>query len=140
MKKINYLLFTFLFLGILSSCRDDLPQQNVRPAYNYYQEIVNPPDDFIIAFDNTSVGQKVARVTFDSVGVWVIDRIGDARQSIVLKNNTNSYPINLIDSIGLTSDSEYQVVVNSVLYGESRNLYVGFKRLNMDYSAFEPKF
>ncbi len=82
MKKINYLLFAFLFLGILSSCRDDLPQENVRPAYNYYQEIVKPPDDFIIAFDNTSVGQKVAYVTFDSVGVWLIDRIGDARVEV----------------------------------------------------------
>lgn len=140
MKTGKYLIIIFLALG-LCSCEKDTAKSDERPAFSYTEEIIHPPDEFLVIFDNLSVGQKTATVTFDSIGVWQVERIGDSRQSISLKNTAEVvYSINVVDSLGLAANSKYQIIVNGMLYGENRNLYVGFKRINLDYRVFEPKF
>lgn len=139
MKRVVFLVISSVLIAFVS-CNTEKVEGDDRPAYVYTQDIVNPPDDFLILFNNLSVGQKVAKVTFSDSLVWQIERIGDGRQTVSMKNDTGYYYVNLTDTVGLAGGFTYEINVNSFLYGESNTVFVGFRRTNKDYLTFEPKF
>lgn len=125
---------------MLPSCKPEPIEGEDRFTYVYTQEITNPPDDFVILFNNQSVGQKQTRITFSENAVWMVERIGDGRQSVSVTNDTGYLNIGFYDSIGFSGNYTYVVTVTNFLYGEAGNVFLGFKKLDLEYSGFEPKF
>ncbi len=138
--KNTFFSAAMLLVLLLYSCRRDEIEVVNRPTFVYNQAIVNPPDDFMILFNNLSVGQKFASLTFADSAVWKIDRIGDTRQTVTFKNDTGLYYVNLADSLAMAGKYRYEVIVTSSQYGETSNLFIGFKKIDRDYDTFEPKF
>jgi len=140
MSKRFVFLVISIFLFAFVACNPEPIEGDDRPAFVYTQDIVNPPDDFLILFNNLVVGQKIAKVTFADSAVWQVERIGDGRQTVSIKNDTGYYYVNLIDTVGLAGSKLYEINVNSFLYGEANTVFVGFRRVNSDYHTFIPKF
>ncbi|MBW7847732.1 MAG: hypothetical protein H3C41_06565 [Bacteroidales bacterium] len=131
---------TLLLIILFVACKPETPDYEKRFTYSYMEEIANPPDDFLILFNNQPVGQKIAKITFNSDAVWHLERIGDLRGTVTIKKNLNYHNLNMSDTLGLYGGFQYEVVLSNVPYGESQDVYVGFKKLNSDFGSFEPKF
>ncbi|GAB1418538.1 hypothetical protein MASR2M12_13030 [Bacteroidales bacterium] len=129
-----------MLVMLLAACKPETTDFEKRFTYSYMQEIANPPDDFLVLFNNQPVGQKIARITFNSDAVWYLERIGDLRGTVTFKKNQDYYSMDMTDSLGLYGGFQYEVVLSNVPYGESQDVYVGFKKLNKDFASFEPKF
>lgn len=143
MKKIFLILslgLGMLVMASLPSCKPDPVEGEERLTYVYTQQISDPPDDFMILFNTLSVGQKVAKMTTGDSAVWLIERISDGRQTVSIKNDTGFYNLNFQDTVGLFGNTYYEIVVTTFPYGESKDVYVGFRKLPLDFSAFNPKF
>ncbi len=137
---VFYRVMGFMLLLLLAACKQEPVEPLNRTTFSYMQDIVNPPDDFLILFNNQPVGQKIARLTFTDNAVWYLERIGDLRGTVSIKKDTVFRNIDLTDSLGLYAGLQYEVVLNNVPYGESQDVYVGFKKLNKDFATFQPKF
>jgi hypothetical protein len=111
-------------------------------TYSYQSAIINPPDTFMIVYNFSAYGDKTASVEFDTAGVWRIERTSERRLSVSIKNEASqSFIINIADTIGLNGNSNYKVIVrNTNSQIEYNNFYLLFTKLGIPYETFEPKF
>lgn len=140
MKNTAIIIFCAVLLVSISACVKRPPDEPARTILSYSEPIVNPPDDFLILFNNLSIGQKYTEITFSANEVWEVEKLGDGRYSLLISNFIENFPIQSIDSIGFEGGKKYQIVVNNVYYSESSVFFVGMKKLDLSYDDFEPKF
>jgi len=109
-------------------------------VFSYTDPIVNPPDEFMVVFNTSWVGDRVATVKFDSNAVWMIEKLGDGRINLFMSNDSLNLPVTYADTLGLRSGKVYRIIVNNVYTSEFNNFFVGFEKLDIAYEGFEPKF
>lgn len=136
-KTIIKLLFIALIWG---SCAKPIGPSEDRPIFVYTDPIENPPDNFLILFNIMSVGQRFAEVTFADSSVWLIEKLGSPRYDLSISNLTDERTISSIDTLGLQANKKYRVIVHNVYNTEYMTFFVGFKKLDLDYSTFHRKF
>jgi len=110
------------------------------PIFSYAIPIESPPDEFMVVFNTSSVGDRVATIEFDTAAVWFIEKLGDGRINLFLANDTANIAIPGSDTLGLQSGFVYKIVVNNIYTSEFNNFFVGFTKIDTAYADFEPKF
>lgn len=139
MKKRFLVLLVFLLTGAYSCVKNNGSEPQV-PIFSYTSQIDNPPDAFMVVFNTSWVGDRVAVVKFDTSAVWMIEKLGDGRINLFLKRDTDIMSIANVDTLGLEAGSEYKIIVNNLYTSEFNNFFVAFTKQEKDYESFEPKF
>ncbi len=139
MKSVVSFLALIMLL-FLSSCVKNRPEGEDVKVFSYTDPIVNPPDEFMVVFNTSWVGDRVATVKFDSNAVWMIEKLGDGRINLFMSNDSLNLPVTYADTLGLRSGKVYRIIVNNVYTSEFNNFFVGFEKLDIAYEGFEPKF
>ena len=142
MKYIFMYLSIALLLAIAvlnTNCNTNNPDPEY-PTYSYVDPVINPPDIFQVVYNISTVGDKVAYITFIEDAVWVIEKLGDSRINYWTYNGTESIEIVISDTLGLEAGHTYVFVANNNNYLEYTNLFTQFNKLAIDYESFEPKF
>ena len=140
-KMKSVLSFVILLMVMLfASCIKDTPPDDDVPVYSYTEPVVNPPDEFMIVFNTSWVGDRISTVEFDTNSVWLIEKLGDGRISLFISNDSENLPITHADTLGLQGGKEYTIIVNNVYTSEFNNFFVGFEKLDIAYESYEPKF
>ena len=127
-------------LLLLVSCAKNIQNGDDVPVFSYTEPVVNPPDEFRMVFNTSWVGDRFGTVQFDTTAVWVIEKLGDGRISLFFSNDDDNLPVTQSDTLGLSGDRVYTVIVNNIYTSEFNNFFVGFKKLDLAYEDFEPKF
>lgn len=141
MKTTVYPVFLLIALVIFAvGCEKNNGNGDDRPVFSYAEPIVNPPDDFLVVFNITIVGDRFASISFAQDNVWEIEKLGDGRISLFMSNDSINHPITLMDTLGLKAGMNYKIIVSNIYTSEFNNFFVGFTKLDLDYETFEPKF
>jgi hypothetical protein len=142
MKTLRQIALGILVIGLTqaNSCyksNGDVPDIPVLP---YNEPIENPPDEFLIVFNLTTPGDRVAEVTFAENSVWEIEKRGDGKANLFIKYNESLKSIQSIDTIGFAGEITYLVIMNNNNYADIFNYFVGFTKLDIAYDDFESQF
>ncbi len=142
MKTTVYAFTLFFLLPILAvtGCKKNGTSGDDRPVFSYTEPIINPPDEFLVVFNTSIVGDRIALISFENDNVWEIEKLGDGRISFFIGNDSVNHPITLLDTLGLKSDKTYELIVSNIYTSEFNNFFVGFTKLDTTYADFEPKF
>ncbi len=142
MKTLRQIALSILVIGLTqaSSCYKNNGEGPDIPVLPYNQPIENPPDEFLIVFNLSTPGDKVAEITFADNGVWELEKRGDGKANLFIKQNDSLKSIRSIDTIGLSGDLSYMVIMNNNNYDDIFNYFVGFRKLDIEYDDFESKF
>lgn len=142
MKTLRQIALGILIIGLTqaNSCyknNGDVPDIPVLP---YNEPIENPPDKFLIVFNLSTPGDRVAEITFSENSVWEIEKRGDGKANLFFKYNDSLKSIQAIDTIGFSGGISYMVIMNNNNYADIFNYFVGFTKLDIEYEGFEPLF
>jgi hypothetical protein len=143
MKALRFILLVIPgMLFFVSACHKYESGTPDVPIFSFISPIVNPPDSFLVQFNISSSGEKVATVTFDTTGVWQIDKLGDGRITVGMINAVSEiYFLDFRDTMALAQNIEYRIVVNNNSSQiELNNFFLYFIKLDVDYVSYEPKF
>lgn len=141
MKTTFYPIFLLIALVIFAaSCKKNNGSDDDRPVFSYAEPIVNPPDEFLVVFNTSMVGDRFALISFAEDKVWEIEKLGDGRISLFMSNDSVNHPITLMDTLGLKAGMNYKIIVSNIYTSEFNNFFVGFTKLDLDYETFQPKF
>lgn len=138
--KTRFLLLVFIGLTVLYSCVKNNGDDSDIPVYSYTNPIVNPPDEFLVVFNTSWVGDRVALLELDSNSVWLVEKLGDGRINLFLKNDSAIMALPNFDTLGLKGRVAYKIIVNNLYTSEFNNFFVAFTRQDNVYETFEPKF
>ncbi|MDP3463611.1 MAG: hypothetical protein Q8S18_12535 [Bacteroidales bacterium] len=143
MKAFSFILLVVTgVLFFFSACHKYETGTPDVPIFSFINPIVNPPDSFLIQFNISSSGEKIAYINFDTTGVWQIDKLGDGRVTTSLINvKSEVHFLDFRDTVGLSQNEEYRIVVNNNSSQiELNNFFLYFIKLDVDYASYEPKF
>ncbi len=121
------------------NCKNDVPEPGY-PVYDYMEPINNPPDIFQVMYNISYFGDRFALITFKDDAVWLIQKQGDSRIMFWATSDSTSLFIESADTLGLKGGTTYVFGANNNNYEEFNNFFAQFNKLEIDYSAFEPKF
>lgn len=139
MKKRFLILLILLLSGVYSCIKNDGNEPDV-PIFSYTSPVENPPNAFMVVFNTSWVGDRVAVVQFDTSAVWTVEKLGDGRINLFLKKDTAIMSVSNIDTLGFEAGKEYNIIVNNLYTSEFNNFFVAFTKQEQDYESFEPKF
>ncbi len=139
MKTVLSFVGLMIVLFFVSCIKDNPPGDEI-PVFSYAEPVVNPPDEFMIVFNTSWVGDRISTVQFDTSAVWLIEKLGDGRISLFISNDTVNLPIAYADTLGFQGGKAYTIIVNNVYTSEFNNFFVGFEKLDIAYESFVPKF
>ncbi len=142
MKTIRQIALGILVMGLTqaNSCYKGSGEGPDIPVLPYNQPIENPPDEFLIVFNLSTPGDKVGEITFADNGVWELEKRGDGKANLFLKQNDSLKSVRSIDTLGLAGGLTYLVIMNNNNYADIFNYFVGFTKLNIEYDGFESRF
>jgi hypothetical protein len=140
MKRALLLLFGFCLTVISISCEKEKTPSDDRPIFSYSESIINPPDDFLILFNFVSIGENHVEVTFADSAVWMIEKLGNPLYNLSLDNFTTTKVIDAVDTLGLSANRKYKVIVKNVSTTEALRFFVGFKKLDIPYQNYPNRF
>lgn len=146
MKKI-LTVFIILLIGCCSciSCSDDNDDNSNVPIFSNYEDIINPPDKFILYMPLKNYGENRATIIFDTSNVWKIYRITNLSTNFWIE----LHPADSVKHFFITQDTLRIGLKDSVSYFfysspptyEGKNkLMVMFEKTAIDYDNFLPKF
>lgn len=140
MKRILYTVFLSVLLFTFSSCVEkDKPKLEI-PTYSFTEPIVNPPDEFMIVFNISWVGTREATITFDENAVWEIEKLGDGRADVNMRNDQGFISLLMLDTLGIKAGITYHIEIKTNYVGESNNYFLRFKKTDIDFDGFTPIF
>jgi hypothetical protein len=125
---------------LYSGCNPKNPVDPQFPTYSYIDPIINPPSEFEILYNMSLNGIQPAYVTFENDAVWVISKLGESRVSFAIANDTSTYIIESVDTVGLKGGYVYRFIANNNNYPDLYNFFTHFSKVSVDYNNFEPKF
>ncbi len=133
----------FGFLMIFNSCFKD-PIETEVPVYSCFNNIVYPPDVFQVVYNLNTYIDYNARITFDTSGVWKIQKVTAFSAQFWAERIINEDSVNSIiiyDSIylGLEGEVLYHFIANNSSHPEARNFFVRFEKSPFNYEYFTPK-
>jgi hypothetical protein len=141
MKTSFYPFLLLIALVVLSfGCKKNYGDGDDRPVFSFAEPIENPPDEFLVVFNTSMVGDRFALISFAEDAVWQIEKLGDGRISLFMSNDSINYPVTLADTLGLKAGMNYKIIVSNIYTSEFNNFFIGFNKLDLDYETFEPKF
>lgn len=129
---------TLLIAG--TQCKPKPPISNIH-VYSNFTPIVNPPDTFLIAFNLSTYGNKLADITFKDSSVWNISLQGSPRVSFALISPIDSSYVFITnnDTLGFRGGVQFTFIAdkNNYIVGP---YFVQFLRLPINYNTFSPKY
>jgi len=122
-------------------CNPTNPPEPSIPIYSYRDTIINPPDDFKIAFDIQQTGDRHAYVLFATDAVWKITNTGDSRAIFYIQNSEgekNAIPSTF--TAGLKAGKVYIFGANNNNYTDINQFFCRVTKQADDYQTYPIKF
>jgi len=140
MKNFIWVCIVALSIAFIA-CNKDSDEANNIPIYSNTQEIINPPDTFILYMPLKSYSNNMATLRFDTNSVWRISKITGQSSNFWIQR-TDSTQLIIRDTLvlGLQGNTTYNfyVILGS---NESKNkFFAKFEKQPVNYSTFSPKF
>lgn len=123
------LIFSLIFLTCTSCRKEKFPSEN-RLLISYSQTITNPPDDFLVFFNFNTFGEKSTEITFADSSNWLVEKIGDPRNTLSLFDQTGLNKIESADTLNAIPEFVYKIIVSNTYATDFLTFYVGFKKID----------
>ncbi len=142
MKSYAKLLLIFLTGIVMLSSADcnKQPAEPQIPIFSYLEPVINPPDTFQIAYNISTYGDKIAKVSFKNNAVWLVEKLGAGKVILKAASDTTVLYIESKDTLAMKGNKQYLFIVNNNNYTNFTNYLVQFTKLPLSYDSFEPKF
>lgn len=140
--KSTYSFLLVLVFGALITMGGDCNKGSAEPQipiYSYTTPVENPVDHFQFVFNLSTPGDKFGTITFEEDAVWLIEKLGASQINFYMSNGVENYPLVSADTVGLRGGFQYVFIANNNNY-EVNNFFSEFRKLELDYASFEPKF
>lgn len=151
MKKIKLFkgLIGILFIISMVACMRNTPLDDDLPRYSSIDEIVNPPDEFLLVYNLNTFNNYHAYIQFEENAVWEIVRLtapGFNFLKVERNDGSTSEAWGLIDPsidttyVGLEGNVEYDFWANrSSGTDENVTFLLKYTKQTIDYDSFSPK-
>lgn len=142
MKYFIGLFSLLLFLTVLSSCfKHDVEIQSEIQQYSATEDIINPPDSFLIMIPTTSNYTLKTEIVLESDAVWSIRKLYGTSNLVWFRkdDDASSYYISYSDTLGLQGSIDYDLYT-SVSSQTSTIMKLRFDKTIEDYESFHNKF
>lgn len=142
MKYFIGLFSLLLFLTVLSSCfKHDVEIQSEIQQYSATEDIINPPDSFLIMIPTTSNYTLKTELVMESDAVWSIRKLNGTSNLVWFRKDdeASSYYISYSDTLGLQGAIDYNLYT-SVTSQTSTIMKLRFDKTTEDYESFHNNF
>ncbi len=141
MKSLIYGSLIAIWIPLLMGCFDDFPDETGIRRYPVTEDIINPPDSFLVLMPLSDNSNVRTFLRTESNAVWHVQKINAISGRIWIRrsSNDNPYLFEQNDSIGIQQDIIYEIYGNNNNYPEDRILQLRFEKTPDDYETFPNK-
>ncbi|MGM0565134.1 MAG: hypothetical protein ACQESX_00125 [Bacteroidota bacterium] len=141
MKRLIFVSLIIVSMFALAGCFDDFPDESGIRKYPVTEDIINPPDSFLVLMPLSNNTNVRTFLRTESNAVWHIQKMNALSSRIWMKRSEtdSSYLLEQIDTVGIQQEILYELYGNNNNYPEDRVLQLRFEKVPKVYESFPNK-
>ena len=141
MKRLIFVSIIIFSIIALAGCFDDFPDETGIRKYPVTEDIINPPDSFLVLMPLSNNTNVRTFLRTESNAVWHIQKMNALSSRIWIQRTDadSSYLLEQNDTVGIQQQTRYEIYGNNNNYPEDRVLQLRIEKISKDYESFPNK-